>query len=533
MSLGILLLSALTISNGIPIANQASSPLADINIEDSEHSLTLLSRQLPDPTHSGSHRTTSQIICSCIATIIASGWIAVRLNLPSPYDSGFQRFRRWIIVTIMLVIAPELIALFATRQAQAAARIKKEFNKRFNGGVDPEISVMESVKRWFTGPPITDSEKVKTGWTMTHGFFVQMGGFMMYRQGKPVKVLTFDRLLGAIENGEIDVPLIPEEALILTSGSSGVPMLVMMLQTVWFMAQCISRWASHLSVSELELFTLAIVMVNMYIWVIWYSKPRGVLSPIRLEFRVKWEPKEEVVLDHPPPNPSPEPNTSSSDTRSGGNSVAPEPATLPSSDLNFPNLHQNSDLRSSTTNRPTVIPSASALEIVDDQGSSGESNAHPVQQQISITPLTSEEPVHKPSMNWLAGQIHKYTDVREEIGPRRRVVLDAPFLIYLFFLCIVRSAWKTMENVDTKVHVGGRDLAIKYQVGRLRVPMFYADRMDNDKKRLPSLTISASDSWGYSHEFMVCNVYYSTRKAFVEGSSSVDRWRTLLPAPLD
>ncbi|KAJ3555740.1 hypothetical protein NP233_g12139 [Leucocoprinus birnbaumii] len=134
MSLAILLLSALTVSDGIPISNQASSPLADTTIEDLEHPLTLLGRRLPDPTDSGSHRTTSQIICSCIATIIASGWIAIRFNLPSPYDSGFQRFRRWIIVTIMLVIAPELIALFATRQAKAAARIKKEFNQRFNGG---------------------------------------------------------------------------------------------------------------------------------------------------------------------------------------------------------------------------------------------------------------------------------------------------------------------------------------------------------------------------------------------------------------
>ncbi|KAJ3566587.1 hypothetical protein NP233_g6909 [Leucocoprinus birnbaumii] len=231
----------------------------------------------------------------------------------------------------------------------------------------------------------------------------------------------------------------------------------------------------------------------MYIWVIWYCKPRGVLSPIRLEFRVKREPKEEVVLDHPPPNPSMEPNTSSSDTRSGVNSVTPESTTLPSNNLNSPNLHQNSNLQSSTTNRPTVMPPASVIEIVDDQDSSGESNALPVEQQISITPPTSEEPAHKPSMSWLAGQIHNYTDVREEIGPRRRLVLDAPFLIYLFFLCIVRSAWKTMENVDTKVHVRGRDLAIKYQVGRLRVPMFYADRMDNDKNAyLPLLLAQAT-----------------------------------------
>jgi hypothetical protein len=146
--------------------------------------------------------------------------------------------------------------------------------------VDPELSVMRSLKEYFTGSP----DEVKRGWTLTHGFFVQMGGFMLYHKGKPVKVLTFDRLLRCVENGVVDPETlhIPEEDITDKSKGDGFSKSIVIGQMSWFTMQCVGRWALHLPLTGLEVLTLAFAVVNTLTYIIWWSKPQGVLVPIKL-----------------------------------------------------------------------------------------------------------------------------------------------------------------------------------------------------------------------------------------------------------
>ncbi|KXN83311.1 hypothetical protein AN958_01593 [Leucoagaricus sp. SymC.cos] len=233
------------------------------------------SRDIPECLKQGSYRSTPQIVWTCLATIFACTWVAIHPNLPGPYDSGFQRFRRRTTIAFVAIIAPELIAIRAATQLDSARKIKDEFNKRFNNGIK--------------------------GWTLTHGFFIQMGGFMMYHEDKPVQVLTWNRLLAAIERGEIDVPQVPEEDITDKSKGDGLTKLVVVLQTTWFVAQCIGRASMHLPLAELEVLTLAFAALNVYVYSLWWSKPQGVLVPIRLPFKTT------------PTSPSPSPSSSSSD----------------------------------------------------------------------------------------------------------------------------------------------------------------------------------------------------------------------------
>lgn len=47
-------------------------------------------------------------------------------------------------------------------------------------------------------------------------------------------------------------------------------------QTLWFIAQCLSRWQQGLVVTELELVTLAFAALNGAIYFLWWDKPLDV-----------------------------------------------------------------------------------------------------------------------------------------------------------------------------------------------------------------------------------------------------------------
>jgi hypothetical protein len=72
---------------------------------------------------------------------------------------------------------------------------------------------------------------------------------------------------------------------------------IVLLQTSWFFVQCIARGFQHLPLTQLEIVTLAYVMMNFFIYIFWLDKPRDVKCPIRVYENVttsrtpeeKWE----------------------------------------------------------------------------------------------------------------------------------------------------------------------------------------------------------------------------------------------------
>jgi hypothetical protein len=57
---------------------------------------------------------------------------------------------------------------------------------------------------------------------------------------------------------------------------------VVLLQGLWFTAQCLTRLLQHLPLTELEVETLAFQFVNLAIWFLWLHKPLDVQQPIIL-----------------------------------------------------------------------------------------------------------------------------------------------------------------------------------------------------------------------------------------------------------
>ena len=133
-------------------------------------------------------------------------------------------------------------------------------------------------------------------WSMTHGFFIIMGGFHLFER----KLKGMGNSDQAISH-EDDIPLHPLQARDLmdcdgyelfimpteadiqdreksTSFARGV----LMLQTSWFIIQCFARIREHLPVTHLEIVTIAYVTMNIAMYCFWWCKPLNVNQPVRV-----------------------------------------------------------------------------------------------------------------------------------------------------------------------------------------------------------------------------------------------------------
>jgi hypothetical protein len=136
-----------------------------------------------------------------------------------------------------------------------------------------------------------------------------MGGFVLCEDGRPIQTLTDaggrrrDRpgsedstsLIWNIDNGTIDPPRISAEDINDRSKGDAISKAFVILQTSWFIAQCIARWATRLPVTELEVATLAFATLNGITYGLWWDKPQNVGRPVFLECK---QPRELLAMSH-------------------------------------------------------------------------------------------------------------------------------------------------------------------------------------------------------------------------------------------
>jgi len=69
---------------------------------------------------------------------------------------------------------------------------------------------------------------------------------------------------------------------------------IVILQSIWFIVQCVARGKQGLALTELELVTLALASLNGVMCYFWWDKPLGVNEPVKL-YRKGREPAERVI----------------------------------------------------------------------------------------------------------------------------------------------------------------------------------------------------------------------------------------------
>jgi len=120
------------------------------------------------------------------------------------------------------------------------------------------------------------------GWTKTHAFFIQMGGFMLFEGDIAKGVLTPERFSELLTAGKIEFPTVTVEEIEDRSKADGFSKTIAFGQTLWFVAQCFARRAQHLDLTLVELLTLSLAVLNGLMYFLWWNKSLDVRCPIRV-----------------------------------------------------------------------------------------------------------------------------------------------------------------------------------------------------------------------------------------------------------
>jgi len=269
---------------------------------------------LLSPDETPSTRTILNIVWSCLLTVVICAWTSVHPNVP-PQHQG-RAFWRRIGVLFWTVIAPELILAWAVRQWFAAREIRDIYN-RYRGVYKSSYLVLfMTLSYFFLG------SRASKRWSIWHGHFLAMGGITLvsaeiYNKEEPEEPgvmsspeerasypsrlkdyedfckrcelgpLTFERFKVLVQNPKFEFPVLTSAGIKDRSKSDALAKGIAIIQSTWFILQCVARAHQKLALTELELVTLALASLNAITFAFWWYKPLGVQEPVILYLRTE------------------------------------------------------------------------------------------------------------------------------------------------------------------------------------------------------------------------------------------------------
>ena len=107
------------------------------------------------------------------------------------------------------------------------------------------------------------------------------------RRESTLGVLTLEHFKILIEDPDFEFPRITAAEIKDRSKGDGLSKLIAILQTSWFILQCIARGFQGLALTELELVTLAMASLNAITFMFWWGKPLAVQEPVNVYITAK------------------------------------------------------------------------------------------------------------------------------------------------------------------------------------------------------------------------------------------------------
>ncbi|KAI1745580.1 hypothetical protein F4680DRAFT_107899 [Xylaria scruposa] len=194
-------------------------------------------------------RGTVDIIYSSLSTIWLCTWTCLCLNVPDRNDSGWRfllyKFR-WQAFTIFF----------------------------------PEVLVATAAEQWISARQSVSAFKALgcEHWTIRHSFFADMGGVVLApRDGDKFPINSY-QLAYLVRHEHLAMPRIDLDDIRAVNKADGLARAFTLGQMVWFTLSCLGRAANHISLTPLELETLAFILCTIHTFFFWYHKP---LDPVR------------------------------------------------------------------------------------------------------------------------------------------------------------------------------------------------------------------------------------------------------------
>ncbi|CAG7852734.1 SubName: Full=Uncharacterized protein {ECO:0000313/EMBL:CCA75833.1} [Serendipita indica DSM 11827] len=252
------------------------------------------------------YRSLPGIVWSCLTTIFLCIWVSLHLNVPEPVDTrslnSFNKLkfeiryfiRRNLIPLVVTLMAPEWVLGVAIRQFVMAAHVAKEIGATRQQGFfiimggfhlfkRTQGSSFRQMREWGReeAHPLVEDSVVEEGeGRLGHTPSGEATNTIEEEVGEPVHPLDEFDVCRLIKAGKLRLPHFAE--LKDKCKSDGLAKFLVILQTLWFITQCIARKANKLSLTELEVVTLGYTLLTLSMYVAWWDKPYGVTFPVRV-----------------------------------------------------------------------------------------------------------------------------------------------------------------------------------------------------------------------------------------------------------
>ena len=215
-------------------------------------------------------RGTTDILWSCVTTLITTTWAAVFLNVPGPDESEMRRTARKVKWMVIGLIAPEYLVMMAFIQNRDARRCRKEMRKR--GYKD--WTLMQSFYVNMGGIVLDVADRNESD------FYIKIGGIAMNVAGRRRFPVTYQQFLALLDTGTFKIPDITEKDIKDRNKTDHYAVVVACMQASWLVVQCIGRKVQHLPISALELTTTVFILNALLVYSLWWNKPLNVQVPI-------------------------------------------------------------------------------------------------------------------------------------------------------------------------------------------------------------------------------------------------------------
>lgn len=204
---------------------------------------------------SPSDRGTIDILWACGVTMLLCTWTVLCVNISPPNSTIWYLIRRKIWLALLCWAGPEFLLYLSVHQWQSARRSVKEFRS-----LNLE------------------------GWSLKHAFFADMGGYLIRTRDGAQFPLTSRHLYyliakGHIKKTQVEVDIIVDKKIIEDKNKTdAIIRTITIIQTLWFVINCVARAIQRLAVTTIELTVCAFITTTVPVVYFWFHKPADISS---------------------------------------------------------------------------------------------------------------------------------------------------------------------------------------------------------------------------------------------------------------
>jgi hypothetical protein len=226
-------------------------------------------------------RGTITIVSNCLFTWFICLWTIYHINCPAKGDRAIVCLVRKAALMLYLSVFSELALQNAFTQWREAKRLSIDMKSLAESSSSGEL--VSSTPSKTPVAEATQAPDLSEPWTMMHSLSCIAGIFVVWLpEENRYCPLNCKQLIWALKNKCIERPDVKRKELEDRSKMDSFLKALSILQTVYFIAQCIARANQSLSTMTLEVATIGYITCMLPTLYFWWEKPYDVTCPIEL-----------------------------------------------------------------------------------------------------------------------------------------------------------------------------------------------------------------------------------------------------------